>query len=655
MFELVSSGDTLWASFLRHPFALSYIRLGAISPDFQWAISSLGFGHSLELSYFLLSRAIEEESPEHALFALGHLAHISSDASCETFLTPTIIGSVPLGMTDFIEGYDDALGESEGIVEGYGDLLLGDYDGIVDILYDFWFDGEEAKRRGREIFLWYCQTGSEFFHDQVDCNEALLEFEALLGRGEDFLGNLKRQEAKDLVHSLLSLPIESLMDLAMGGALSALIGDMAKPTPWAREEAQKVLQTALGDPIFWRSLYENHFEDLAPTWTLERARTQILSHWPERSNNAIICGNIQSVMQFLPDSYHIEPGLIVDGVWWEKEDGTRLNAVSIQDEGKRLFVRIRLFSALPYSGKIKVVVRLDKHGLDNSFDEVLGEKYVDVIFDPFSYVHTNRLEVLCPFIVKVSGAKGFYVEVFGVDKEKPLFTSSWDKLWQIDALNLFSPLYTNNFGTYGHWPPSLPIVDALEGFATLFVLVRSAKDGLPIENGWVQLEGEAFSRTKKNGVAILDLLVPGTKVMKVGAKNHAVREMVIHLSNNEERFVEVELEEIPFKSWDLETGEGAIQGHSAREVLEPPDIYSEVHTNPDAIAVDSTSNEAQIENQEALGEAVELSDLGDFASSGGNGGCSLQNEGRSFLFILSSLAIFYVFLSFTRGGRTPRS
>jgi len=637
--ERMMTNDPIWASFLRHPLAPSYIRLGSISPDFQWAIRSLGFGHSLELSYFLLSKAMQEQSAEHALFSLGHLAHISSDASCETFLTPTVIGSVPLGMTDFIEGYDDALGESEGIIESYGDLLLGDYDGVVDLVYDFWFEGDMAKQRGREIFLWYCQTGVEFYDNQVDCDQALFEFETLLGKGEDFLGNLDRQGAKDLVHSLLSLPIESLLDLAMGGALSALIGDMAKPTPWAKEEAQRVLQTALGDPIFWKDLYENHFQDLAPTWTLERVETQVLGDWPDRSNNAIICGNIQSVMQFLPDFYNVQPGLIVDGVWWEMEDGTKLNAVSVEDEGKRIVARVRLFSALSYSGKVKVVVKSDKYGLDNSLDEVLGEESVDVRIDPFAYVHTERLEVMCPFTVKTSGAKGFYVEVFDGNDKKPLFTSNWDRLWQIEGLNFFSPIYKDNFGSYGHWPLSLPISDCLEAYSTLFVRVTSAKENKPLEGAWASIEGEAFSRTNKNGVAILDMVLPGTKTLEVGARNYLVRKIEVGVQRNEERFLEVALEDAPFRTWGKKNDVREVApGLAVMEMPELHDTYEKNQEPEDAIADDSKATETTNDEHGVIEDSSGEDAAETVATTGGGGGCATQTGECGFSFVIMTMA-----------------
>ncbi len=106
------------------PLARQYLRLGAISPDFQHGSAELTFGHSKALSYHLLESAPDDRA-DLKLFALGHLIHLAGDATAEAFVSPWVWAAHPLGMYDLFVGGDGQVGESETIMEGFSEITLG--------------------------------------------------------------------------------------------------------------------------------------------------------------------------------------------------------------------------------------------------------------------------------------------------------------------------------------------------------------------------------------------------------------------------------------------------------------------------------------------------------------------------------------------------
>ena len=158
--ERLAAIDEEWAALAETPLARAFLHLGSIAPDIGQAVPGLTFhSHDVDLSYHLLDSAVE---PHQRLFALGHLTHQGADPACETFLTGTLMASAPLGLYDLIDGYDDAMGESEGLVEMFGDLVLGDYDGIFYCL---------ATTTGKTLWKFEAEaeisSGANFYGDKV--------------------------------------------------------------------------------------------------------------------------------------------------------------------------------------------------------------------------------------------------------------------------------------------------------------------------------------------------------------------------------------------------------------------------------------------------------------------------------------------------------
>lgn len=549
LLDRLEAAEPDWASRAALPQARAHLRLGAISPDLQWFSRSLGFGHSLALSYHLLDRAAAQGDDLRLLFSLGHLAHSTSDPAGECFVMPTLFGGAPVGLFDLFAGDDDALGESETLYEGLGDLIIGDWHALVDLLYDMWMDGEAAQAQALDVLDWYCREGAAFHGRGTDCPRALDEIATRLAQAEPVLGNMDRGAAHDLVGTITALPPANLLELFGSGALSALLGEVVQPSADFARERERFAASPAGDRAFW-ARYLDGLDELGPSFALDALTRRPLEGWPSWDPPAIVCGNIQSVLQFLPEAYRVRAGLLVDELEWLDPDGHGLAQVSAALAGATLQARLLLYSAVPLEARLRGVVRKDRPGLDPVADEVLGEATLELAIDPARSMITPRTELTIPFVADREGALGYYVELYLDDEELPTFTTCWDRLWAQGALDLDRPIYRDNFGTYGHWPPSLPVADPEPGPAVLLVKVQLAPRGGPIAGAEVVLDdgaGPPLPRlSAPNGLAVFDALEPGPLTLSAMAAGHAPSGPVpVVLGPLEQRWLELPLHAIP--------------------------------------------------------------------------------------------------------------
>lgn len=504
---LIAAGEAEWIEAANVPFARSWLHLGAVIPDFGQVSDELGFGHQRTLSYALLDAAVPL-GPEWRLVALGHLSHQATDASIEGFVVGTLIGSTPLGMIDVAAGYEDAKGESEGIVETFGDLIIGRWHDLVDTLYDFWFDGPEARARGMAVLEWYCATARASGWPETDCTKAVADVTGRIDELSGYLSSFTREQAHEFVESFVSQPIPDLLDLMGSPLLDVFAGSMgAEKSPYWKQDVERLKASAVGTPEFWAQ-YDELLADLGPTWTIAFLAGR-LQGWPAWNPNAMIAGNVESVMSFLPQSYAVRRGLLVDDVRWVDASGNVVKSVSASGGATGLSAKVRFFSALPFEGRVTGRVRIDAPGLDPAGDSVVGSAGVDVSIDPLAYASTPRIELSIPFDADPSGAVGFYLELLVDESPLPAFTTNWDRLWTIPDLDMNRRDYRDNFGTYGHWPPSLPVDVPVDESAALFVKVRRAPAGSGVADAIVEPASGLSSLTAKNGIAWFDGLAAG--------------------------------------------------------------------------------------------------------------------------------------------------
>lgn len=521
--ELVDSDPTWKRLKAAEPLADSYVRIGSISPDIQLAIDAIDFGHAKGLSYALLDEA-EGKPARFKIFALGHLAHVTSDAVSESFFTPALFAQGAIGPFDLFKGGGGGAGESENICEAFGDLINGDYDALVDALFDFRMEGPEAKKRLREVIGWYCEVGARHHGRQVDCTLAVQQLEARLSRADDLLGNSTRSSAKDLVRGLLDQSPRSLTSLFSQGTLTSFIGREFKQQPHYDREMRRFKGSKLVDRDYW-SMYAKHFEPMARAFALDhlRHRDQI-APWPAYNRHAMACGNIQSVMQFLPAHYDPSPGLLMDRLIWRRADnGNRVERVDETLAGAMLEAEVRFFATMPVDTTVEGVVKRDRPGLDAESDPVVGRASTPIAVDPASYSLKDRQTLTIPFTASPKMGEGFYVELRVADSDKPWMTTSWDRLWQIRAegLPLDLPVFRGNFGTYGHWPASLPVAEpAGPSHGQIFVAALTAPKGDGIDGATVTLKRKGSPpggtggqprtmTTGGNGMAVFDRLQAG--------------------------------------------------------------------------------------------------------------------------------------------------
>ena len=500
--ELISELDDAWAADMEAPYGRSYLRMGSNSPDFQWATGNLNFGHSKELSYHLLKSA-ETLGPEHRLFALGHLSHVTGDASAEVFMTPTLFAAAPIGPMDLFLGSDGPKSESEAIVEGYGDLVNGDWDAVVETIWDLRLESPQAWQRFSDIFLWYCEAGNELY-DNSDCQGAVADLNESFGLADDLLGSSDLESAKALMGLLVNQPLEALFDLYSSGLLAFLLGQESAPSDDFAFYSTLFLTGPLVDPELW-TIYDQSFQNLGPIFARDHYQYEVTG-WPEYDGVSIISGNIQSLLQFLPEYYAPEPGLHVTDLRWKNEAGEFLTGITAEDAGTTITAEVRLFGAQPFAGTLVGHVIRDMPGLTPDEDTFAGEGEVTVDIDPTAYSLEPQTIVSITFEADPVGADGYYIELFAGDATLPWFTSSADRLWGIEDLPMDRDPY-QHFHTYENFPNSLRVTDTPEPTGALLVAARLAPGGQGIGDVEITL-GDQMELTGSNGVASFPIVPP---------------------------------------------------------------------------------------------------------------------------------------------------
>ena len=522
--EILADEDPQWDALAQLPFADAYLGFGAMSPDFRSACAEIDFGHQKSLSYHLLEIAADEK-PEFMLFALGHMCHQGSDNAMEGLMVAAFFASAPVGPFSLFGEYLDGRGDSEAIVESMGDLIFGDWHGLVDVLFDMWFEDEAAQARAEEVFQWYCAEAAAFLGKDTDCALAQVQLEEKLAQAEGVIGLLDRQAAHDLVDMLVSQPLEDLVDLAGSGLLTSFISEVGEPTPGFDKEIERMKSSPLTDPEFW-TIYDE-LDHLGPAFTLAQMEHQpATGSWPIYDKEMVICGNLQSVMRFLPEDYAPGNGLTVDRVEWLGPDGTPIDVVGPELAGETLTARVRFFSSLPFSGTVVGTVRMDSPSLNTFGDSPVGSTSLQVDIDPAASVTTLRSELEVHFDGEVGIANGFYLELVTEAESRPWFTTSWDRLWFVEDLPFELPIFKDNFGTYGHWPPSLPSAQPLDA-SVVFIHLRVAPDGPGIPGlealvTWQGGDGGGWDEvvtTGANGLALVDMVSSGDFTISTESSN----------------------------------------------------------------------------------------------------------------------------------------
>jgi len=546
--ERLAADEPAWAALQDLPLWRSYLTLGAISPDLDFALDTVDFGHGKALSYRLIDAAASLD-PEYRLFALGHLCHNASDASSEGFVVSTLFSSAPIGVFDAIADQGPER-EAEGIVEGFGDLMTGDWDTVVDALFDLYLDGDEARARLEPVFTWYCETASAYHGRDTDCAAALVELGGVFDQVVEIVGAGSRETARELVQTLIAMPPEALIDLVLGGALDSVLspGDFELGEDSARD-VERVKASALMSPGFW-TLYDEALSELGPSFAIAFLETRS-TDWPRYNGPAMHAGNLSSLLRFLPEAYDVRVGFIVDEVVWRDAAGEPAAALPEGAVGETWSVTARFFSAVPLEDVVRGVVRLDLPGLDPTSDPIVGEATLEVAIDPEAYVTTPRGLLSVSFETDTAAAGlGYYLELSVGEGAAPTFTTSWDRLWALGTLDIDRALYRDNYGTYGHWPPSLPLAEPTVVTADLFVKVRHAPAGTGIDGVLVTLDGGARAvATGANGVALFDDVAPGEHVVSVDTPGYEQPDDVTATALlHEVSWVDLVLEAVPLVS-----------------------------------------------------------------------------------------------------------
>ncbi len=511
-----------WAALVAaHPNGRAWLRLGALSPDFQWLTEALPFGHGKPLSYHLLDAA-PADRPDLRLFALGHLAHNTSDAVSETFFGPHAWASHPIGYLDLLTGvHDDGQGEVEFVCEALGDLTLADWAPVVDLLFDFYLDGDAARAQGEAALQWYCATGVEFTGQPLDCDAVTDAVMARLGQADDLLGGLSRPAAKRVISALLDQPLDRLVTVALDGPLASVFGGQTgSPSPTFEWELADLMAGPVLTDGFW-ALYEADFATLSAQW-VEAHLAHRAPGFPAWDPNALVAANWLSTLRF-DERFAPHLGIIPDAVSWTV-DGAPAGALPSGAESAE--VTVQFFAAVPYAGTVRAVVRVDRAPLSATADPPLADARVDVAIDPTTYGATERSRITVPFppdLGRWPDAQGVTVTLHHGDDPRPFFTTDADDIWAVPAMARV-PRHRDVtravFRTYGvPFPGSLPVADA-PPWGRVHVVSRLEGVDVPLPHVGVRWENTRAS-TGPNGLGRF-VLPAGPATLEVGGVPHAV-------------------------------------------------------------------------------------------------------------------------------------
>ncbi len=454
-----------------------------------------------------------------------------SDPLCEQFWTPTLMASAPLGMVYLLEGYGDPRGMSEGITEVLGDLLVGDWDALIDVAFDVFLDDDDAEARGHEMIVWYVEHMNDYYGTATDPEMVWQSLQDKVADYSMYISGLDRTMAKEMLHEMKGDTPAEAISLFTGDLISKLAGDAAKRCEDFDTNIATVMKSALVEQWFWDVYADTLLSGLSSFWYLDRvapfAGTMLADDvsaavlgWPTWGANPMIAGNVMSAMQFHDDIYDVVPGLIVDEVVWMDASGNAISQFTNEMMSQTLKVRVTYYTALDFSGEIRLVVKTDLPGLDQSGDAVVGQHAETVTLDPRGYVLGTRSTIEAEFQSVLTHIDGFYLELYARDNEGPWFTTNWDAMMAGGRIPVYQKIYRDNFATYGKWPPSLPVsADLAPGDCEVFVLARTFGDGGPIAAATVSLISQTGIEptleprtlpTSQNGLAVFEHMSSGS-------------------------------------------------------------------------------------------------------------------------------------------------
>jgi hypothetical protein len=501
--SMKAAADPAWAADAEAPDALLYLHMGAQGPDLENVLNSVTFGHSRQLGYHLLEAAMPLDA-QHRLFALGHLAHNCSDDSADPFVVPTLFSGAPLGPFDLMPGDDHAEGESQGILDIFGDLVVGDWNAVVDLGWYFWLDGPEARQRMLDLTAWYCAQCETYYAMSLNCDAVAADLQQLGDMAAGYLGDMDKAAAKAMVKLTLGgTNLKPAAELAFGGLLHKLLGEEYIPTPEQKAEKERLLAGPLGSRTYWNETY-NKVATLGPSFLQDEltARPDD-SHWPIYTGRAIISGNLVSLLRHLPALYTVQQGLVVDRLRWLDTEGNEVASLSPDAPPDTMRVELRLYSTLPIDAPLTLRVVKDSPGLADAANEVLAQQDFQLTVDPEHLVLHERPVIELTFHPQPDNAVGFCAELLLPPSDLPAFTTCLDPLVGSGLLPFHRPLFHGNFDTYGKWPPSLALVGRPEADGRVLVHVKALADGSDLSGARVCL-GQRCGTTLSVGLVALD-------------------------------------------------------------------------------------------------------------------------------------------------------
>jgi hypothetical protein len=451
------AGITYEPDFLRRD--RRFLILGSIWPDIGRVLPRAQSGqkvdeglvdpHNRHFVEFMLADALAdyEASPWKVPFALGNLAHCTSDAVTQGLLVEHQAVRAGLGELDVVVGYGDDHpgGENEVLIEGGMEFMEPAFDYYVEMVQDFTLSihgiGELAAAVTFFEQEWHAYFGGD---DAADGLPVVLD--ALTDFPNHFPPCAPHAPAP-----LVRFARSGFLDLDALGDLSI---------DWA--ELARLLAGPAGNRAFWDDYYNEGFYQLTPTLLRTFQDGQpFFDDFPNWLALMMKSGVIQSLNQYLPDMPAGDDGRFIMALEWLPDDSTTpITSIDAASPPATVTLRVVFYETLGRTASGDVATLRVRE--DSADAPALASAAGNVHVDPwqFDQIGPPQLEVsFDPSVAIADGAAGLFAELaYGDDPDAPAyFTTNWAVYEQIDQLDMTKDCYTLNYAAYGREPYSLAI------------------------------------------------------------------------------------------------------------------------------------------------------------------------------------------------------
>lgn len=443
-------------SILDNPLYRPYLKLGSTFPDIGRVLPDRYFEpHDRFFAWHVYEKAVDEygADPWKLAFAVGYLMHVGGDTSAQVIVTPRLAVRGGWGELSVFDGvYDDHPGgENELLVEGWLDILYGDFSHLIELFNVFVVDAHLD-----EVLDFYREAGEEYF-GPPPTQDVAADRAAARRFLEDLEWVARNAVGDPLIDARLWIDA-GMMERVYHGPAAAAAGGLINGEEWNR----LIEGPAFADPAFWDE-YPESYKDLGPTYVREfEPGGGWYDNWPTWTAETMKAGSLESLAGLREDVYRSEADIMVYDLDWTDGDDHALPQIDAGDPPDALRARVELFVTADVDTTVTARIRRHIVGVDPAADPIVASASVDLDFSPFDGDTVDRpvLTVEAEPVGDMDDTWGFVLDLVTEDEpDKPFFTTNFDAFFSLEAVDVTGiGAYELLYDTYDKWPRSVRVI-----------------------------------------------------------------------------------------------------------------------------------------------------------------------------------------------------